>query len=341
VTGGLLLGAAVITWIGASRYFEQGSLYTTYFDESVQGLQVDSRVKYRGVDIGKVQRIDVAADRKLVEVVIKVDLEGGLGQDVVTQLRAAGITGIVFIELDRKNPNDPLFLPPRGIRSAYPVIPSQTSQTKQILSSMDRIMERLEQVDLRGISDQVKQTSRAIEGFFTAGKLPQVMTNIERATAGLESSLRRIDRILAEERVNGLLDESRQGIAETRQGIAETRQGLAEARQGVAETRQGVAETRQGIAEARQGITEARRLVTLLAKEVEALRPGEVTARAASVIEGLDRRTRRLGRDLELTTDDVRQTIESLKLLIEELRANPSELLFSRPRTDDQFREGR
>ena len=68
VTVGLVIGIAAIIWVGASTYFEKGSLFVTYFDESVQGLQVDSRVKYRGVDIGKVQSIGVAPDRKLVEV---------------------------------------------------------------------------------------------------------------------------------------------------------------------------------------------------------------------------------------------------------------------------------
>ena len=34
------------------KYFERGDRYVTYFDESVQGLQENSRVRYRGVDVG-------------------------------------------------------------------------------------------------------------------------------------------------------------------------------------------------------------------------------------------------------------------------------------------------
>jgi len=73
---GLLTGAAAVVWVGASKYFEQGTQYVTYFDESVQGLQVDSEVKYRGVGVGNVKSIKVASDQKLVEVVIKIALEG-------------------------------------------------------------------------------------------------------------------------------------------------------------------------------------------------------------------------------------------------------------------------
>ena len=50
------------------KYFQKGSVYVTYFDESVQGLQVDSIVKFRGVDIGTVRKIGVAPDQRLVEV---------------------------------------------------------------------------------------------------------------------------------------------------------------------------------------------------------------------------------------------------------------------------------
>ena len=98
---GFLICVGTIIWIGAARVLMKGSLYAVYFDESVQGLQVDSAIKYRGVDIGKVQRIDVAEDFRLIEVIMKIDLEGDLGKQTIASLKTAGITGIVFIELDR------------------------------------------------------------------------------------------------------------------------------------------------------------------------------------------------------------------------------------------------
>jgi phospholipid/cholesterol/gamma-HCH transport system substrate-binding protein len=76
VTVGILLGAGAILWWGASKYFQKGSPYVTYFDESVQGLQVDSSVKYRGVDVGRVEQIRVAPDNKLIAVIMKIQLRG-------------------------------------------------------------------------------------------------------------------------------------------------------------------------------------------------------------------------------------------------------------------------
>ena len=52
---GVVMGVVAIIWVGATSYFQKGVTYITYFDESVQGLQVDSSVKFRGVDVGRVE----------------------------------------------------------------------------------------------------------------------------------------------------------------------------------------------------------------------------------------------------------------------------------------------
>ena len=319
VTAGIVLGVAAIIWVGASQYFEEGLFYATYFDESVQGLQVDSRVKYRGVDIGKVQSIGVAPDRKLVEVVMKIDLRGETGKNVVTQLRAAGITGIVFIELDRRNAEDPILMPPPGMQTRYPVIASQLSQAKQMLTSVDRIMSQIEQVDLKGISDQLKQTSRAVETFLSGKQMTGILAKLDSTAGSLDQGLRRIDRILAEARVEAILEEARQGLEETRQGVQEARQGLQETR---------------------KTITDIRELVVAVREEVKNIKASEIADRAGRLLKEIDRRTRGMKTDFERTTDDIRQAADSLKLLLDRLQANPSDLIFSQSPVEDGTQKG-
>ena len=53
---GFILAVAAIIWVGASSFFQKGKQYVSYFDESVEGLQADSSVKYRGVDVGRVEQ---------------------------------------------------------------------------------------------------------------------------------------------------------------------------------------------------------------------------------------------------------------------------------------------
>ena len=120
VTLGLVLGTVLIIWVGASRYFEPGNRYATYFDESVQGLQKDSTVKYRGVDVGRVERIRVAPDNHLVEVVMKIDLTEDIRKGMAAELKSAGITGIMFVELARISPGERVSTPKITFATEYP-----------------------------------------------------------------------------------------------------------------------------------------------------------------------------------------------------------------------------
>ena len=104
---GCVLGVVAIIWVGATSYFQKGNTYISYFDESVQGLQVDSGVKYRGVEVGRVETIRVAPDNRLIGVVMKINLRDDLQKNSVAQLKAAGITGVMFVDLDRKKPGEP------------------------------------------------------------------------------------------------------------------------------------------------------------------------------------------------------------------------------------------
>ena len=99
VSLGIIIIVVAIIWVGATKYFEKGNRYVTYFNESVQGLQKDSIVKYRGVEVGRVEQISVAPDNHLIAVVMKINLrDKNLPQTTIAQLKMAGITGMVFVE---------------------------------------------------------------------------------------------------------------------------------------------------------------------------------------------------------------------------------------------------
>ena len=54
VITGLVAGLAALVFLGANRLVHEPTLIETYLDQSVQGLDVGSKVKYRGVTIGSV-----------------------------------------------------------------------------------------------------------------------------------------------------------------------------------------------------------------------------------------------------------------------------------------------
>lgn len=223
---GVLICAIIIIWVGAARIFMKGSLYAVYFDESVQGLQMDSAIKYRGVEIGKVQSIDVAPDYRLIEVIMKIELEGDLQNHTIASLKTAGITGIVFIELDRLKPGESFDSPKLTFKSRYPVIPSRRSEISRILADTSVIMKNIKEFDIKGISDQVKNTSKAIENFVDGKRINKIMANLESTSTNLDQAIAKINKPIAEGKVDRVINETMSILSEARQLIGQARSDL-------------------------------------------------------------------------------------------------------------------
>jgi phospholipid/cholesterol/gamma-HCH transport system substrate-binding protein len=260
VMGGIIIGAGIIVWIGASKYFQKGATYVTFFDESVQGLQMDSSVKYRGVDVGRVERIRVAPDYKLVEVVMKVELEGDLQQNTVARLKTAGITGIVFIELDRTKPEDPDFSPQIDFAAEYPIIPSRPSELRQLLSGVDEVLNNIKQIDFKGLSDQFKSVGKATEDLLAGKKMNNIMTNLESTSASMERTVSRIDSVVAEGKIEEVLTEARNSLVEAKNLIAGVRKEVESLK--LADTAEKTNQLVEGIDRRSRAITTDLRVTT-------------------------------------------------------------------------------
>lgn len=158
VAGGLAIAVVAVIWLGMSRFFEKGSYYAVYFDESVQGLAIDSPVKYRGVPIGRVERIGVAADSKLIEVVVKIESKLKPESNLIAQLKAVGITGSMFIELDRLPATAKTSSPELHFPTEYPVLASRPSEISELFRGIDQVIQKLNELDIGGISKRLNTT---------------------------------------------------------------------------------------------------------------------------------------------------------------------------------------
>jgi len=69
------LGLGILFWVAARRFGSETVERVTYFEESVQGLEIGAPVKVRGVPIGSVAGIRIAPDGKLVEVRARIKTE--------------------------------------------------------------------------------------------------------------------------------------------------------------------------------------------------------------------------------------------------------------------------
>lgn len=179
VVAGLVMTLTTIAALGARSLRREIVRYVSYFDESVQGLEVGSPIKFRGVTIGTVGKIDIAPDHRHVEVMSELGVSElhRLGLDIAVgpvaegtrkkleqqtdlrvQLASSGLTGVKFLQLDffvvADNPPPQLAFP---VPDNY--IPAASSTMKNIEDSVVRTMNRLPE-----IADQMMSVMSKVDG---------------------------------------------------------------------------------------------------------------------------------------------------------------------------------
>jgi phospholipid/cholesterol/gamma-HCH transport system substrate-binding protein len=293
---GLAIGVAAIVWLGASQYLKGAEKYVTFFNESVQGLQVDSIVRYRGVDVGRIKAIRVAPDSQLIEVVMEIQFEGDLSKELVAQLSSAGITGITFIELDRRKPGEKDLSPKIDFVAEYPIIPSRPSELQRIISTLDSVMQQIRTIDFKGMGQKVEQTLNSVQSLFGDRRLQVAMDRLADASVKLDQVVGRIDRAVDEKSLATI-----------------------------------VRETKEVLAGAKGAVASAKRMVDQLTADIIQMDLGNTGQQAGRLLEGLEQRSYQLSVEAQVTMNNLRSASDSLKNLLNRLEQDPSAILFSRP----------
>src|SRR5581483_6839573 len=146
VLAGLAAAVGAVVVLGAGTVMRKKFLAETYVDESVQGLDVGAPVKFRGVHVGQLEKIEFAGiqytakdDRiGLVIAFYPETLKGFAGDTPAAKLKeltdsglrvrlaSAGLTGGLYLELENfdpeKNPAPPISWVPNN-----PYLPSVPS----------------------------------------------------------------------------------------------------------------------------------------------------------------------------------------------------------------------
>jgi phospholipid/cholesterol/gamma-HCH transport system substrate-binding protein len=226
VSGGLLILAAVLIWIGASQYFEGGRKYISYFDESVQGLEKDSEVKFRGVKVGRVDEIVIAPDNIHVGVIMIIDVDFDPTKGYVAQLQLTGITGVMFINLTPVDPEKPYTPLETTFVSRYPVIPSQPSEIKRILTGIDEVIANLKQIDTKGIGEEAKSTFMEMKNFFGGEQTKRIIAGLEVSSGNLKQISTKINKDVSRGEIRKVLVEAKGTFEGTRTLIADAKKDL-------------------------------------------------------------------------------------------------------------------
>ncbi|RMG30383.1 MAG: MCE family protein [Gammaproteobacteria bacterium] len=135
-------GIAISLWLAFGDVTEHYRTYRVYMDESVTGLYVDAPVRYRGVEVGKVKRIELdPADPQRVILTLAIREGVPIHQDTYAELRAQGLTGIASIELAGGSPESPLLEP--SYVNPEPVIRAGPSLFKRLDDAVSELIANL------------------------------------------------------------------------------------------------------------------------------------------------------------------------------------------------------
>jgi phospholipid/cholesterol/gamma-HCH transport system substrate-binding protein len=304
------IGIAVIAFIllGMSRFLEKGNNYVTYFNESVQGLDFDSPVKYRGVPVGRVERIQVAPDSKLIKVVLKIESGQALDRDIVAQMKPVGITGAVFIELDRKKEGEPDRSPPLSFPSEYPIVSSRPSDISQIFQVIDDVVGKINRVDFEGITTRVESILDKLDLTFAD-------MNVKGLSRSAEASLEGLRKILEDRRWSSLLANAERASGSLNALLERGHEAVSSAEKVVAGVDGILAENRQTI----------RTALDELGKVVQ--NANQLLEKSSSMVSGTNDTVADLKKDLLFTMQNLAHASENLNRLIELLLDQPSQLL--------------
>lgn len=159
----LALGAALIAgvlWLSSERSYRANyDNYLVYLTESVSGLSPDAPVRYRGVKVGQVRRIELpSGDPERVRLTLEVESGTPVKQDTVAVLITQGLTGISNVELTGGSRDAPPLAATPGER--YPVIRSAPSLMLRLEAAVGKALDNLNRSS-EGVNALLDERNRA------------------------------------------------------------------------------------------------------------------------------------------------------------------------------------
>jgi ABC-type transporter Mla subunit MlaD len=212
VLAGIVVAVATVVVVGGGRLFDRPVVIETVFEESVQGLDVGAPVKLRGVRLGSVRWIGFVGDEYQVapvdsrdrnRVLVRMEIvERGPDQDRNERLRRLehmvdrglrlrltplGITGVSFIEADFLDA-ERFPVPPISWEPEVVYVPSAPSTISQITSAAERLMTRIDALDVEGLLTNLDELLVNVNAAVETTDVENVQRSVSTLLADLEKT---------------------------------------------------------------------------------------------------------------------------------------------------------
>ncbi len=216
-----LIFAAAIIIFGGGKFLEEKYTVETYFDQSVQGLDVGAALKFQGVQIGNVSYMGFVFneyDTDYEYVLVRADIypskvHGKRGQryqddferksgiekmiqnGLRLQLASQGVTGIAFLNAVYFEPDryPPL---PHDWTPEYTYIPSAPGTITMITQTIEKLTATIESINFKEISDDVEELVNTLNKAVQQAEIGELSKNLRELIVSLDKTTTELDNIL-------------------------------------------------------------------------------------------------------------------------------------------------
>jgi phospholipid/cholesterol/gamma-HCH transport system substrate-binding protein/paraquat-inducible protein B len=331
VISATIIGVIGIVVLGVGTLLQKKNIVETYIDESVQGLDVGSAVKFRGVAVGKVEDITltsvVYATRRRY-VLVRVGLasnmfqfpladagspgfEAEIAKGLRVRLAAQGLTGTAYIEADYV---DPARNPPLEIdwQPAYPYVPSTQSRITQLSEAVDRILRNIEDVNLPRLTQGIEKSLSTITRLAESIKLESINAQTNALLTEVRETNKQLKELASGPELKAIVQDGSAVAARARQVIERIDKPLT-----------------QFVADLPKATANLNRLI----ERVDSA-SADIPETGAQLKQALQRLNRLLSAqrpEIEQTVENLRAISENMKELTDSSKRYPSQVLFGAP----------
>lgn len=313
---GLFVIVFIALWIAFSIWLLFGNpnvsydRYHVYMSESVSGLVEDAGVTYLGVPVGKVEEIGLRPGHpSQVRLVLSIRRETPVKTDTKATLRAQGVTGLYWVELQGGSAEAPLLRKQAG--DEVPVIESVPSMFARLEYAATGMLE-----DVRGVLDRLKE----LLSEDNVDSLKSTLDNVEQLSASIAENRPRID---------GAIEDASRSMADLRQLTGR----LAERADLVERTITDFSTVAGRAVEASEGLPAVMEDVHAMSGELrEASRKLNRLVSGGSA--GVEQFSATTVTDINQLIYEMRTTLDSLQRIGRQLERRPNSLLFGEPRRE-------
>jgi len=331
VISATVIGVIGVVVLGVGTVLQKNALVETYIDESVQGLDVGSPVKFRGVPVGRVEQISLTSAeystrRQYVLVRIAISsnmfqfpvndpnslaLKSELDRGFRIRLAAQGLTGVAYLETDYLDPerNPPLEI---DWQPYYPYIPSTRSRITQLSEAVERILRNISDINISQLSESIEKSLAAMTKLADSANLEKIGSQANALLSEMRETNRQMNALVSSPELKATMVDASAAVGLARQIVERAEKPL-----------------NQMLADLPQASEGLNRLVKRLDSVSNDL--PDTTAQLRQTLQRLNRLIANQQRDIEKTVDNLRAVSENMKEVTDNSKKYPSQVLFGAP----------